>query len=51
MSYFDGDSSVLCLLSCVALKTGAFGMIDDMVILFLNGITYDLNTGIFDSKS
>lgn len=51
MSYFAGDSSILRLLSCVALKTGAFGMRGDMVILFLNGITYDLNTGLFDSKS
>lgn len=46
MSYFAGDSSILCLLSCVTLKTGAFGMIDDTVIQFLNGITYDLNTGL-----
>lgn len=51
MSYFAGDSSILRLLSCAALKTGAFGMRGDMVILFLNGITYDLNTGLFDSKS
>ena len=35
---FAGDSPILRLLSCVALKTGGF-LVDDMVTLFLDGVT------------